>query len=105
MPRPVPQHEFFGWDSRCEQEALQLIAADLAQYLRLMAGFYTFGHHAQTKLMPKIDDRLDDGKISGRVEHVSHERAVDLQTVERNPVQIAETRVAGAKVVERELDA
>src|ERR1700761_923198 len=51
--------------------------------------------------MSEPNDRLDDREIGRLVELVMHEGAADLQPVERKAVQIAEARIAGAEVVER----
>ena len=49
------------------------------------------------------DDRLDDRAVGGAVEP-RHERAVDLDRVERQVLEVRQRRVAGPEVVEHEAD-
>ncbi len=51
------------------------------------------------------DDRPRDRHVFCRSGDVRHQRAVDLDDVHRQPSQVAQARVAGAEVVERDLDA
>jgi hypothetical protein len=48
--------------------------------------------------------RADDGGIVGIDEQVHHEGAVDLEAVEREFLEIAQARIAGAGIVERDAD-
>ena len=55
--------------------------------------------------MGEFGDRADDraGAVAGQ--QIVDEAAVDLQLVEREALQIAERRIAGAEIVERDADA
>ena len=46
-------------------------------------------------------DRLDHGAVDRIVRDVAHERAVDLQVIDRQMLEIAERRHAAAEIVER----
>ena len=53
----------------------------------------------------EVDHRLDD-RVGGDVGvEVLHERAVDLDLVDRIFVQVAQRRIAGAEIVERDAHA
>ena len=49
--------------------------------------------------MRQRDDRVDDRAAGGVAIHLLHELAIDLERVERHPLQLAERRIAGAEVV------
>jgi hypothetical protein len=49
----------------------------------------------------EIDRRAHDHVVVVVVLHVQHERPVDLQDVDREPLQLAEGREAGPEVVDR----
>jgi len=55
--------------------------------------------------MGQRDERLHDGRGARGDEHVVHERAVDLDMRDRQPVQVAQRRIAGAEIVQRNADA
>ena len=55
--------------------------------------------------MGQLDDRVDDRARVGAVLEVHHEAAVDLQLLGRQLAQIAQARIAGAEVVDRQVHA
>ena len=59
--------------------------------------------HAEA--LGELHDRLDDRDILGPGAGFADEAAVDLQFVEHRLVQIADRRIAGAEIVERDADA
>ena len=66
-----------------------------------------FGDRLQAERVGEAHDGGDDGavvRVAASVEAVD-EGAVDLQQVDREAPQVAERRVAGAEVVDRELHA
>ncbi len=86
---------------RAREEALVLVAAQGAQRVELRLGLHALGDHREPSecaiAMMARDDRL-----VVRVElDVAHERAVDLDRVHRQRLQVGERRVAGAEVVDR----
>src|SRR3990172_6063643 len=77
---------------------LPQLAPQLAQnvHLRLALDSLCDRRHAQALAEP--DDRADDLRVLlGIAEHV-HERTVDLEDVDREPVEVAERRETGAEV-------
>ena len=53
----------------------------------------------------ELQDRVDERRLVRSVGHAGDERAVDLEDVDRELAQVAQRRVAGAEVVDREPDA
>ena len=76
-----------------------------AQQLELRTRFDTLGGSRNTEALAEPRHRANDGHgIVARCEF-AHERTVDLDLVERETAQIAQRRITGAKIVERDLDA
>jgi hypothetical protein len=83
---------------------LALPAAHREQQLQGLVVLDAFGHHAQPQMAPQIDNRAHDGLLPSIID-VPHKRAVDLQLVYRQTDQTRQRRVAGAEVVDRDLEA
>ena len=64
-----------------------------------------FGDHGQAQLLAEADGRTDDRRVVGIGQQSEHERAVDLQSVERKFLQITQAGIAGAEIVEHEANA
>ena len=64
-----------------------------------------FGDDAQAQRMRELDDRIDDRTRIDAVLDVHHEAAIDLQLLGGQLAQVAQARVAGAEVVDRQVDA
>ena len=78
----------------------------LPQALRLGELFDALGHGREAELESKLDDRGDDGCVLRALAEAVHEGAVDLDDVDRHQVlEVRERGVAGAEIVDRELDA
>ncbi len=88
-----------------EQKALHLVAAGKAQQHPLLVGLDAFGQHLHAERVAERDDRLDDGAGIARRAQRGDEGAVDFEPVEREFLQIAQARIAGAEIVERGRDA
>ena len=88
-----------------QQIALAVVAAEILQQRKLGLGFDAFGDHFLFEALGERDDRLQDLGIFAAFADAVNERAVDLERVERQAVQIAERRIARAKIVDAELDA
>ena len=58
--------------------------------------------HAQTQTAPEVDGRSGDQVVVGVVGHVRDERLVDLDLIDGETLEIGETRVAGAVVIDCE---
>ena len=53
----------------------------------------------------RLDDRVDDRGAVLLLAHPRDERPVDLQRLDREPLEVRQRRVAGAEVVDREVEA
>ena len=103
----VAQHRLDRCRRQCGAEpvALHLVALVGGQQRRLAFAFDAFGEHLHLQLVRHRDDGARDRHVFRRRGDVGHQRAVDLDHVHRQPAQVAQARVAGAEVVERDLDA
>ena len=89
----------------CEQKALHLVAAGEPQQHPLLVGLDAFRQHFHAERVAERDDRLDDGAgMAGRAQRAD-EGAIDLDLAEREFLQVAQARIAGAEIVERDADA
>ena len=84
-----------------EEIALPEVAAGGAQPVGLRAGLDTLGDDADPQAVGERDDGIDDRAVRHFVE-AEHERAVDLEHVERQVLEVGERRVARPEVVEDE---
>src|SRR5690242_2804890 len=82
-------------------EALGQVAAELRDLLELGLCLDALGHHACVQRARHLHHRADDHGVA--LAQLGHERAVELQELEREVLHIAERRVAGAEVVEHGL--
>src|SRR5919108_334184 len=80
------------------RERAALFAERVPDLLRLDA----FGHDREPEVAAEVDRRADDRRVARVVAHVHDERAVDLDRLHGQPLQVGERRVAGAEVVDRE---
>ena len=67
------------------------------------AGLHAFRRDGQAQRVPQRDDRGRDRRVVGIGGDVPDEGAIDLQRVQREVLEIAERRVAGAEVVDRKV--
>src|ERR1700686_2157177 len=88
-----------------EEIALPLFASHADQEIGGRAVLDPFGAHRQAELPAQSHGRADDGRIAGIGEQFEHEGAVDLQSIERKFLQIAQARIAGAEIIEHDADA
>ena len=82
--------------------SLGLVAALRLQEFALLGRLDPFGEHPQAEPVRERDDRLRDGGVAAALRHRGDERAVDLETVDRQSGEIAQARIAGAEVVDRD---
>src|SRR5207253_2490240 len=88
-----------GIDRLGEVEALRVRAAQLAQSLDLLGSLDALDDDALAEVLRERDDGGENVRAA-RIERVlREERAVDLDGINREAVQVAERRVAGAEVV------
>ena len=94
-----------GGERAAEQEALRVVAADHPQRLELGRRLEPFGHRGEPERVRERDDRLDDARVFVVAPEPVDEAAVDLERRHREPLQVAERRVAGAEVVDADVHA
>src|ERR1700674_6591 len=82
--------------------ALNCITVILFEKGRLAFGFDSFGNRVHVKGSRHCDDRICDRCIIDVCRYVVNERSVDLDDVDRKAPQMAQARVTGSKIVERE---
>ncbi len=102
--------EEFGLELACrhrpsEEIALSLFAAHPDQEVGRGPILNAFGDDGEAQLLAKPDGRANDRRVIGIGQQSEYERAVDLQSIEREFLQIAEARKAGAEIVEHEANA
>ena len=90
---------------RAQQVALDLGAAERAHVGELLLGLDALDGGDHVEAVREAGDALDDRERALLVRDVLHERAVDLDLVEREAAQVAQAGVAGAEIVHREVDA
>ncbi len=92
--------------ARAIDEALNLRAPQRAHQCQFIMAFHPFGGGVHAERGSKADHRIDDGRIAAALyRRPAHEALVDLDLVERRLAQIAEGRIAGAEIVERDAHA
>src|SRR4029079_3884424 len=96
----VPQE--LGRSGPGEHEALGPVAPEPAELVELAAGLDPRGHHAQAEGAAQADDGRDDRGVLGVLAQPVDERPVDLQHVDREPLEVAQGGVTGAEVVDGE---
>ena len=100
------RQRFLGRHRPAEDIALDERAAEVADQLQLVLGLDALGGGLHLEVGREGDDGADErGVAAFRVGGAADEGLVDLDLVERRPLQIAEARIAGAEIVERELHA
>src|SRR5215212_7307202 len=92
-----------GLDGAGVEEALPVLAAQGIEPRVLLFGLDAFGDHAHAEVRRERDDGSNDLAVLRVVRHLRDERAVYLQGVDGEAVQVGERRVARAEVVDGEL--
>src|SRR6267143_263906 len=103
-PRPEPGAERPRRGGAADVEALQEVAAILPQHRRRGLVLYPFGDDRQPEAMAEVDRGADDGGAVAVGRHVEDEGLIDLDFAHREPLEVGERGVAGAEVVDRDLD-
>ena len=101
------QERLGGIDAHRSREQVPLAqrAAEADEPFGLVGLLDALGNDLEPERPPEIDDRPGDrGPLAGRRD-AGDERAVDLQDVDREALEVAQRRVAGPEVVDREMDA
>ena len=82
-----------------------LVAAQAQQQLAVFGGFHALRDDGSPKRGGQADDAFDDGQIARIPEHIAYEALIDLEHIGRQAPQIGERRIAGTKIVQREVHA
>jgi hypothetical protein len=76
----------------------------LCEKLSLVRRFDSLGNHRQSQRAPQRNDGLRNHSAGLVRTDIPHKRAIDLQLVERRPVQIGKRGIPRPKVIQRYLD-
>src|SRR5207249_7399293 len=89
---------------RRKQITLRLIAAEVGEQVpgRPLLDALSDGGHAE--LAREADRGVDDQGVAVVLAKRGNELAVDLQRVRREALEVGQRRVAGAEIVDRDLD-
>ena len=99
-----PELELDGGDRAGHLEALDLVAAVPRQVDEGSAALDALGDHAQPETVGQADGGDDERGRAGIVGHREHEGAVELELVDREIAQVGKGAVAGAEVIDGDLD-
>src|SRR2546426_8009649 len=99
-----------GFDVLCgpwwtEIEPLHLVAALLLEAVFLLHRLDPFAHDPQPQAVRHGDDGGNDRGVRRIAREVPHERAVDLERVDRDALETAERGLPDAEVVDAQVDA
>ena len=97
--------EFGGRQRLGIEVALRLLALLVQEERRLRGRLHALRDHFEAEIVRHRDQRAHDRGVAGVVGDLADEAAVDLDPRQREARQIAERRIAGAEIVECELDA
>ena len=88
-----------------EQEPLRVVAAELLEPLVLCGPFDPLGDAAEVEHAGQADDRGRESALPIVAVNAVDEPLVDLEDVDRQLEDVAQRRVPGAEVVDRDPDA
>ena len=88
-----------------EMEALAKIGPEPAKRASLVGRLDTLGDGLHVEGPAQADDRSQQRELLLAAIGAAHERPVDLEHVDREPVEVAERGISGPEVVDREPDA
>src|SRR5205085_7498647 len=95
---------FLGRHWLAEDIALDERTAETAHERQLFMCLDALGRRLHVQIGREPDHRADQRRVAAlRIRRAGDKRAVDLDLVERDSLQIAEARIAGSEIVEREL--
>src|SRR5690242_15738425 len=82
-----------------KQIALPVLTAQRLQLVELPDVFDPFGNDRQIKRLGEVNNGPDDLAIFRTKLDRAHKRTVDLESIDRKPVQITQARVPSAEIV------
>ena len=100
-----PRDHRVGGHRPGQQVALRFVASGFAERVEHFRGLDSFADHAEREVVAEVDHRPDDRGVRRVLLHVVHERAVDLELMDRQGRQIAERCLAPPEVVEADAHA
>ncbi len=95
--------EFFRSQGAAEVVTLSFDAGMGLQEGELLSRFNTLSHHPLFETLADRNNGGDDNGFLGSAADVVDERLVDLERIDRKTPQIAQTGIAGAKVIDGNL--
>jgi len=94
-----------GRGGPAEEKALHFIASAMMNEVELLLGFDTFSSDSNAEPVRERDDTLDERRrAAGLGLEFFDEGAVELQDVNGKALEVAQRRVTGAKIVDRDFD-
>src|SRR5262245_13085631 len=84
--------------------ALGVLTAEIREPVEHLGRLHALGDHAQAELMRKLDRRTDN-RLVLRLLHAHHERLVDLELVDREPLELRKGGLARTEVVDGDPEA
>src|SRR4030088_940132 len=97
-------HRLRGHRTR-EVVALEHVTTELAQPVALPLGFDAFGDHGHPERPGHLDYGTDDLLVDAALVEAVYEGAIELDRVQRQPLEIAQRGVPGTEVVEEHANA
>src|SRR4051812_10059063 len=104
-PRPSSGSELACRPRRAEEAALDFRAALCAQALELLNVLDAFRRRRHPEAQAEARDSPHDRDAVLAALELLHERAVDLDLVEREAAQVLQRRIPRAEIVHRDADA
>jgi hypothetical protein len=93
-----------GGTQTTEEDALDLIAAEVPEPTELGSAFDAFGDADHAQRAREIDDSTDDGGVSGTRLERGDVRLIDLHDVHGLAAELGERRTLLAEIVDRHGD-
>src|SRR5690349_17616064 len=94
LSTPQESNELLFGQRHADQVALHLVAAQEAQQPRVLLGLDALGDHPQPQRVRERDDGRHQRERARVLAHAHHERAVDLERLDRQLCEVAERGVA-----------
>src|SRR6266567_4719496 len=104
MAAPDQRSELVRHDRRAYQEALELIALDVAKESELCFGLHSFGNYTQVQVSRHGYNGGDDCGIVLIGCHILDERTVDLDGVYREAFEVAKRGIPRTEVIDADAD-
>src|SRR5579871_4362188 len=79
-------------DGAAEEKPLRLVALIRSERARLFGGFDAFGDDLQAEIVAQSDDGPHDRRIVRLARHVLDKRAIHLEPIDGEALEIGETR-------------